>query len=112
MYIDVWQNRSDVLSAINYGLQEAIDDLDVPNSTVAKGLKTPVKKVAAGPVSLDFGDEPIVERGVSMSITVSCGVATFEPGSEESSDTLISRADAALYEAKSNGGNQTHWRPS
>ena len=30
VYIDVWQNRSDVLSAINYGLQEAIDDLDVP----------------------------------------------------------------------------------
>jgi hypothetical protein len=36
VYIDVWQNRSDVLGAINYGLQEAIDDLDVPKSVVAK----------------------------------------------------------------------------
>lgn len=62
VYIDVWQNRSDVLSAINYGLQEAIDDLEVPSSTVAKRLKTTVKKVAAGPVSLDFGDEPARRR--------------------------------------------------
>jgi hypothetical protein len=49
VYIDVWQNRSDVLGAINYGLQEAIDDLDVPKSVVAKRLKTTVKKVSAGP---------------------------------------------------------------
>lgn len=62
VYIDVWQNRSDVLSAINYGLQEAIDDLEVPNGTVARRLKTTVKKVAAGPVSVDFGDEPARRR--------------------------------------------------
>jgi diguanylate cyclase (GGDEF)-like protein len=62
VYIDVWQNRSDVLSAINYGLQEAIDDLEVPNSTVARRLKTTVKKVGAGPISLDFGDEPARRR--------------------------------------------------
>jgi diguanylate cyclase (GGDEF)-like protein len=62
VYIDVWQNRSDVLSAINYGIQEAIDDLEVPSSTIARRLKTTVKKIGAGPVSLDFGDEPARRR--------------------------------------------------
>jgi hypothetical protein len=62
VYIDVWQNRSDVLGAINYGLQEAIDDLDVPKSVVGKRLKTTVKRVSAGPVALDFGDEPTRRR--------------------------------------------------
>jgi uncharacterized protein len=28
VYIDLWQNRADPLAAINYALQEAIDDLD------------------------------------------------------------------------------------
>jgi hypothetical protein len=54
VYIDVWQNRSDVLGAINYGLQEAIDDLGVPKGVVAQRLKTTVKKVAAGPFGLDL----------------------------------------------------------
>jgi diguanylate cyclase (GGDEF)-like protein len=62
VYIDVWQNRSDVLSAINYGIQEAIDDLEVPSSTIARRLKTTVKKIGARPVSLDFGDEPARRR--------------------------------------------------
>jgi hypothetical protein len=50
VYIDVWQNRSDVLAAINYGLQEAIDELEVPKTVIGKTLKKPVKKVAAGPM--------------------------------------------------------------
>jgi diguanylate cyclase (GGDEF)-like protein len=70
VYIDVWQNRSDVLGAINYGLQEAIDDLDVPKGTVAKRLKTTVKKVSAGPIALDFGDEPTRRRPDSPHLLV------------------------------------------
>ena len=62
VYIDVWQYRSDVLGAINYGLQEAIDDLEVPKSVVAKRLKTNVKKVSAGSIALEFGDEPARRR--------------------------------------------------
>jgi hypothetical protein len=46
VYIDVWQNRDNALSAINYGLSEALDDLQVPNSAVAKRLKTQVGKVS------------------------------------------------------------------
>jgi diguanylate cyclase (GGDEF)-like protein len=62
VYIDVWQHRSDVLAAINYGLQEALDDLEVPESTVGKRLKTTVKKVAVGPLGMDFGEEPARRR--------------------------------------------------
>jgi diguanylate cyclase (GGDEF)-like protein len=70
VYIDVWQNRSDVLGAINYGLQEAIDDIDVPKSVVAKRLKTTVKKVSAGPIGLELGDEPTRRRPDSPHLLV------------------------------------------
>ncbi len=70
VYIDVWQYRSDVLGAINYGLHEAIDDLDVPKSVVAKRLKTNVKKVSAGSIALEFGDEPARRRPDSPHLLV------------------------------------------
>jgi hypothetical protein len=62
VYIDVWQNRSDVLSAINYGLQEAIDDLEIPASTVGRRLRTKINKVGAATVNLELGDEPARKR--------------------------------------------------
>jgi len=58
VYVDVWQNRADVPSAINYALQEAIDDLQVPSTTVGRRLKTTVRKVGFGGAALEFGDEP------------------------------------------------------
>jgi len=62
VYIDVWQNRDDVLSAINYGLQEAIDDLDVPLTTIGKRMKTKVTKVGLASMTLDLGEEPTRTR--------------------------------------------------
>jgi diguanylate cyclase (GGDEF)-like protein len=62
VYIDIWQNRSDVLGAINYGLQEAIDDLEVPRTVIGKRLKTQIKKVAGASFAVDFGDEPSRRR--------------------------------------------------
>jgi uncharacterized protein len=62
VYIDIWQHRDDVLSAINYGLQEAIDDLDVPSSRVGKRLSTRVSKLGLGSMSLELGDEPTRKR--------------------------------------------------
>jgi hypothetical protein len=62
VYIDVWQNRSDVLSAINYGLQEAIDDLEIPASTVGRRLRTKINKIGAATVNLELGDEPVRKR--------------------------------------------------
>ena len=62
VYIDIWQHRDDVLSAINYGLQEAIDDLDVPASRVGKRLSTRVSKLGLGSMSLELGEEPTRKR--------------------------------------------------
>jgi two-component system cell cycle response regulator len=47
----------------------------------------------------------ITELG-SMPLTVSIGAAIYDPGSGETSSALLSRADAALYSAKSNGRNR------
>jgi hypothetical protein len=62
VYIDVWQNRADVLSAINYGLQEALDDLEVPRSTVGKRLRTTVSKLNVATLGLELGEEPTRKR--------------------------------------------------
>src|SRR6202034_1147237 len=58
VYVDVWQHRSDPMAAINYGLQEAIDNIEVPGSTLGKRLKTKVNKVGIGSASIELGDEP------------------------------------------------------
>jgi hypothetical protein len=62
VYIDVWQSRSDVLAAINYGLQEAIDDLEVPTTTVGRRLRTKINKVGVAAMSLELRDEPTRKR--------------------------------------------------
>jgi uncharacterized protein len=62
VYIDVWQHRDDVLSAINYGLQEAIDDLDVPATTLGKRLKTRVTRIGLASASIELAEEPARQR--------------------------------------------------
>jgi hypothetical protein len=58
VYIDVWQNRDNALSAINYGLSEALDDVLVPDSTAGKRLKTKVSKFNFAGAGLELGEEP------------------------------------------------------
>lgn len=62
VYVDVYQHRADPLAAINYALQEAIDDLTVPNSTIGKRLKTSVKKIGLASAALELGEEPARRR--------------------------------------------------
>lgn len=47
-------------------------------------------------------------HGHRMTLTCSIGVAESQPG-DASADSLIHRADRALYEAKRRGGNQVAW---
>jgi len=49
---------------------------------------------------------PIATGRTARTVTLSAGVATFAPGSEQPTvEQLVGAADAALYRAKNNGRN-------
>ena len=56
--MDLWLARADPLSAINHALEEALDDLTVPRSTVGRRARTTVTKVGALGASIELGREP------------------------------------------------------
>jgi hypothetical protein len=62
VYVDLWQKRDQPLEAINYSLQEAIDELEVPATKIGRRLATPVKKIGLAGGSVDLGDEPARRR--------------------------------------------------
>jgi diguanylate cyclase (GGDEF)-like protein len=51
-----------------------------------------------------------VTQGSRISLTASFGIAQLAPG--QASEQLLSRADAALYEAKSAGKNRVSLAPA
>ncbi len=59
---------------------------------------------AAGERLVAAVERPVVVDGVSLSVGLSVGVAMPAPGS--SADSMLSRADAALYRAKRDGGRR------
>lgn len=58
VYADVWLYKAAPLEAINHALEEALDDATVPNTSVGKAIRTPVKKLAALGASVELGQEP------------------------------------------------------
>src|SRR5690606_4988673 len=52
--------------------------------------------------------EPVIDNGLHMEVTVSIGVALYDEGFS-SVDTLIRRADIAMYSAKKQGRNRFCW---
>jgi hypothetical protein len=58
VYADLWLYRSDPLGAINHTLEEALDKLTVPGSSIGKLTKTKVKGVNLLGVGLTLGEEP------------------------------------------------------
>jgi diguanylate cyclase (GGDEF)-like protein/PAS domain S-box-containing protein len=50
--------------------------------------------------------QPAVCEGVSIAYTVSAGIAAIDEGETVDLDTLVKRADQALYAAKANGRNR------
>jgi|GEM_PF-4489288 len=48
-----------------------------------------------------------VYAGQALPVTISGGLATVQPG--ESAETLLARADAAMYASKRGGSNRVHW---
>jgi len=53
-----------------------------------------------------IASQPVVSRGVEKAITMSMGVAASECVGRKEMETLLSRADQALYEAKEKGRNR------
>ncbi len=61
----------------------------------------------AGRVRGAIEDEPITINGVKMQVTASVGIAMSNGGSTRDPDTLLKRADAAMYRAKQSGRART-----
>ena len=97
--VDAEVRSSDV--AARFGGEEFV--ILLPRTTSAEGRHVAERireAVAAAPFGLPGGDE--------LSVTVSIGIAEFQPGARRSDlkslgEALIARADAALYDAKAAG---------
>lgn len=70
VYVDLWQKRDQPLEAINYALQESLDDLDLPATKLRRRMATPVKKIGFAGTSLDFGEEPARRRPTDSALLV------------------------------------------
>jgi hypothetical protein len=58
VYADLWLHKTAPLETINHALEEALDDVMVPDSRLGKIGKTPVKKIGVFGASMDLGEEP------------------------------------------------------
>jgi diguanylate cyclase (GGDEF)-like protein len=63
----------------------------------------------ANDLRLAIADAPVVSGGVEKAITISMGIAVSECIGVKEVETLVSRADAALYTAKNNGRNRVEY---
>ncbi len=50
--------------------------------------------------------EPVLHRGLELCVSASVGIAYHRPGDSASADDLVTRADAAMYQAKAGGRDQ------
>jgi diguanylate cyclase (GGDEF)-like protein/PAS domain S-box-containing protein len=87
-----------------------------PSDTVARiggeefavlllGSDAEAAEAAAARLCQAVAARPVVVDGQSIALTVSVGVATLGDGAQDL-DSLLQRADAALYQAKSDGRNR------
>jgi diguanylate cyclase (GGDEF)-like protein/PAS domain S-box-containing protein len=72
----------------------------LPSSTMAGAL------AVAERLRVLVASQPVVCEGVPIAYTVSAGIAAVEAGETIDLDTLIKRADRALYAAKTKGRNR------
>jgi len=57
-------------------------------------------------VRLEVADEPVAVDGQSIPVTISIGLAFFDPAGQVDYKTVIKQADRCLYEAKGGGRNR------
>ena len=109
------QTGDHVLRLIAQVLKETIHDGDLAARyggeelvTVLPGADVKLAYKIAEMIRISIADRPIVRRGTGeflSKVTISIGVAQFDPG--ETISGLFERCDRALYLAKRNGRNQT-----
>ncbi|RTZ15999.1 diguanylate cyclase [Vibrio aquaticus] len=88
-------------SVARYGGEEFAFIL--PNTTVEGALKV-AERIHQGVAELKLEHQ---KSKVADIVTASIGVASFIPQPDGSNETIVALADSALYQAKSNGRNQT-----
>lgn len=87
---------------IRYGGEEFM--VLLPNADAARALEVGER------MRLRLADSPIAVDGVDVEVRISVGVAQYH-GAQEPADTLIRRADTALYSAKGRGRNRVEIAP-
>ena len=70
VYVDLWQHRAQPLEAINYALQDTLDDIEVPAGKVGRRLATAVKKIGLAGGSIDLGEAPMRRRPTDPALLV------------------------------------------
>ena len=72
-------------------------------STSSEGAVNVAKayKEAVEALKIEHAESPISDY-----VTMSIGIATVMPASEEGAEKLVQRADSALYQAKNSGRNR------
>jgi diguanylate cyclase (GGDEF)-like protein len=81
-----------------YGGEEFIIILNRLNNPKCKDITSRLLKLVS--------DNKLIYKGENIKVTMSIGTTTLQP--HDTPDSLINRADKALYVAKSNGKNQMH----
>jgi diguanylate cyclase (GGDEF)-like protein/PAS domain S-box-containing protein len=92
--------RACLRSSDDLGARVGGDELMI----VLRGVHGLADAVAVAEKLRQSAAEPVVVRGVPIEATVSIGVTLARPN--ESTDALVARADAAMYQAKQKGRNQ------
>jgi two-component system, cell cycle response regulator len=84
--------------AARYGGEEFC--ILLPEADLCRG------RLAAERVRAGIESTPTAYEGLSLTVTVSLGVAQYDPARDVSGKSLIDRADKALYAAKQDGRNR------
>ena len=58
VYADLWLHKMAPLEAVNHALEETLDDLQVPDGSIGRLARTPVKKIGVLGASIELGEEP------------------------------------------------------
>jgi diguanylate cyclase (GGDEF)-like protein len=84
--------------AARYGGEEFVVLLSRPGPAMAINVAERIRKA--------IEDSRIRYKDEQLHITISCGIACYDPALDRSSNAMIERVDQALYKSKQNGRNR------